>query len=158
MGNSRTLSNGAEPSCDAIPPSDNVKPRDGSSLQPVALVPAGSSPSGVGANRLCVSNQGPNIVATSSQGGGGGDNPDFRRNFRSMLDWHKPPLVALLETKMQNHQPLLEDFPFNRMIEVPAVGNSGGIVVLWDENILELDEIATTSQEVHDIIKTTAAG
>lgn len=54
---------------------------------------------------------------------------------------------------MQCHQTLLESFPFNKMIEVPAIGNSGGIVVLWDDNFLELDEITTTSQEVHAMIK-----
>ncbi|KAK4710031.1 hypothetical protein R3W88_004544 [Solanum pinnatisectum] len=54
---------------------------------------------------------------------------------------------------MQSHQALLEDFPLTRMIEVPAIGNSGGIVVLWDDTIWELDEIATTTQEVHAIIK-----
>lgn len=43
----------------------------------------------------------------------GGNGLEFRRNFRSLLDWHRPPLVALLETKMQDHQTLLEDFDFN---------------------------------------------
>ncbi|KAH0632696.1 hypothetical protein KY284_035482 [Solanum tuberosum] len=87
----------------------------------------------------------------------GGNGPDFRRNFRSLLDCHKPPLVALLETKMQNHQVLLDDFPFNKMIEVPIVGNSGGIVVLWDDNLVELDEIAITEQEIHAMIKGVAS-
>ncbi|KAK4728133.1 hypothetical protein R3W88_021121 [Solanum pinnatisectum] len=50
---------------------------------------------------------------------------------------------------MVNHQVLLDDFHFNKMIEVRAVGNSGGLVVLWDDNMLELDEIATTEQEIH---------
>lgn len=70
-----------------------------------------------------------------------------------MIDWHKPSLVALLETKMQCHQALLEDFSFNRMIEVSANGNSRGIVVLWDDNFLKLDDTATTAQEVHAMIK-----
>ncbi|KAH0679722.1 hypothetical protein KY284_020807 [Solanum tuberosum] len=96
------------------------------------------------------SNQGPTNVASTSQRGNG---PDFRRNFRSLCDWHKHPLVTLLETKMQNHRSLLEDFPFTRMIKVPAVGNLGGIVVLWDYAILELVEITTTTYEVHAIIK-----
>lgn len=77
-----------------------------------------------------------NIIVWNCRGCNGAE---FRRNFRSLLDWHKPPLVALLETKMQCHQTLLESFPFNKMIEVPAIGNSGGIVVLWDDNFLELD-------------------
>ncbi|KAH0632709.1 hypothetical protein KY284_035504 [Solanum tuberosum] len=78
---------------------------------------------------------------------------DFRRNFRSLIDWHKPPLVALVETKMQDHQPLLDNFPFNTMIQVPANGNSGGLVMLWDNKIVELDNIATTGQEIHAMVK-----
>lgn len=55
---------------------------------------------------------------------------DFRRNVRALVDWHKPPLVALDETKMSDHQTLLENFPFNNMIQVPAIGRSGGLALL----------------------------
>lgn len=78
---------------------------------------------------------------------------DFRSNFRVLLDWHKPPLVALTETKMQSHQVLLDDFSFTSMIEVSVVGNSGGSVVLWDDSLLELYNISTTHQEIHAMIK-----
>lgn len=54
---------------------------------------------------------------------------------------------------MQDHQILLDDFPFKNMIEVPAIGNYGGIVVLWDDNLLEVDEIAITAQELHVMVK-----
>ncbi|KAF3627037.1 hypothetical protein FXO37_30068 [Capsicum annuum] len=83
----------------------------------------------------------------------GGNNPEFKRNFRSLVDWHKPPLVALLETKKQNHQALLDKFPFTRMIEVPAAGNSGGLAILWNDALLELDQISTIDQEIHAMIK-----
>ncbi|KAH0705503.1 hypothetical protein KY290_010195 [Solanum tuberosum] len=91
-----------------------------------------------------------NIIVWNCKGCNGAK---FRRNFRSLLDWHKPPLVVLLETKIQCHPTLLKIFSFNKMIEVSAIGNSRGIVVLWDDNFLELDEITTTSQEVHAMIK-----
>ncbi|KAM3266562.1 hypothetical protein P3L10_003556 [Capsicum annuum] len=83
----------------------------------------------------------------------GGNNPEFKRNFRSLVDWHKPPLVALLETKMQDYQALLDEFPFTRMIDVPAIGKSGGLAILWDDALLELDQICTTDQEIHVMIK-----
>lgn len=54
---------------------------------------------------------------------------------------------------MQDNQLLLNDFLFNRIIGVPTVGNAGGLAVMWDDSILELDEIATTDQEIHVIIK-----
>ncbi|KAK6779703.1 hypothetical protein RDI58_021887 [Solanum bulbocastanum] len=33
------------------------------------------------------------------------------------------------------------------------LGNSGGIVILWDDNLVELDEIAINEQEIHATIK-----
>lgn len=62
-------------------------------------------------------------------------------------------MVALLETKMQDHQVLLDDFPFIRMIDVPAIGNSRGLAILWDDALLELDQISTTDQEIQTMIK-----
>lgn len=78
---------------------------------------------------------------------------DFRRNFRSLVDLLKSPLVALLETKMKDYLLLLNDFPFNRIIEVPTVGNAGGLAVMWDDTLLDLDEIATMDQEIYAMIK-----
>ncbi|KAK6779891.1 hypothetical protein RDI58_022075 [Solanum bulbocastanum] len=72
-------------------------------------------------------NRSMNLIRWNCRGGNG---PDFRRNFRSLLDCHKPPLVVLLETKMQSHQVRLDDFLFNKMIEVPTIYNSGGVVIL----------------------------
>ncbi|KAH0681790.1 hypothetical protein KY289_019542 [Solanum tuberosum] len=69
---------------------------------------------------------------------------EFRRNFRDLVDWHKPPLVTLVETKMQDHQAFLNNFPFNNMIQVPAIANSRGMVMLWNDELLELDDIAIT--------------
>ncbi|PHU25656.1 hypothetical protein BC332_03988 [Capsicum chinense] len=70
------------------------------------------------------------------------NNPEFRRNFRSLVDWNKPPRVALLETKMQDHLVLLNDFSFNRVIEVPTIGNAGGLEVLSDDFIVDLSDVA----------------
>ncbi|KAF3665325.1 hypothetical protein FXO38_09654 [Capsicum annuum] len=95
-------------------------------------------------------NKSMNLIIWNCRGANG---QDFRRNFRSLVDWHKPPLMALLETKMQDQLVLLNDFLFNRVIEVPAVGNAGGLSVLWDDSVLELDEVTTTDQEIHAIIK-----
>lgn len=38
-------------------------------------------------------------------------------------------------------------------MEVPTVGNSKGIVLLWDDSQLEVDEISTSTQEIHVMIK-----
>ncbi|MCD9646544.1 hypothetical protein HAX54_036463 [Datura stramonium] len=79
----------------------------------------------------------------------GSNRPDFRRNFHALIDWHRPSVVALLETKMEDHQPILDDFLFTHMIQVPAQGLSRGMVVLWDANVLELTQVEVTNHAIH---------
>lgn len=79
--------------------------------------------------------------------------PDFRRNFRSILDYHRPSLVALLETHLSDHQALREDFEFFDMAQVFVEGQSGGIVLLWHRKVFTMDILANTSHEVHCMIK-----
>ncbi|MCD9644748.1 hypothetical protein HAX54_033177 [Datura stramonium] len=43
-------------------------------------------------------------------------NADFRRTFRSMLDYNKPSLVALLETKQEDHDNITRGFGFSSLI------------------------------------------
>lgn len=60
----------------------------------------------------------------------GSNNESFRRSFRELVGTHKPCLVALLETKMETHASLINDFYFAKIIEVPAKGQSGGMAIL----------------------------
>ncbi|XP_019223733.1 PREDICTED: uncharacterized protein LOC109205474 isoform X1 [Nicotiana attenuata] len=89
----------------------------------------------------------------------GAQSDDFRRNFRSLLDYNRPSLVVLLETHCQNHQTVKEDFNFTSLIEVAANVQSGGIAILWLSDVLHVEPVATTSQEIHchiQVITTTA--
>lgn len=54
---------------------------------------------------------------------------------------------------MSDHQSLLDNFPLNNILQVPASSNSGALVMLWDDKILELDDIATIGQEIHVMVK-----
>lgn len=67
------------------------------------------------------------------------NNDNFKRNFREILDSHRPCLVTLIKTRMPNHLGLLNDFGFTDMIEVPIVGQVDGMVVLWDHNLVTVN-------------------
>ncbi|KAK4728390.1 hypothetical protein R3W88_021378 [Solanum pinnatisectum] len=59
----------------------------------------------------------------------GANSDDFKRNFKELIRSHSPCMVALLETKMENHINLKGEFGFDDYYEVPAQGRSGGIVL-----------------------------
>lgn len=61
----------------------------------------------------------------------GAQSPNFCRNFKSLLNYHQPTLVALLEIHLQNYTHLRDDFGFNSMAQAPTDGQSGGIALLW---------------------------
>ncbi|KAF3663364.1 hypothetical protein FXO37_12030 [Capsicum annuum] len=52
----------------------------------------------------------------------GVNNPNFRSTFHELIRNHNPCLVALLETKMSNHQPLKDEFAFDDLTLVEWFG------------------------------------
>ncbi|OIT40453.1 hypothetical protein A4A49_56961, partial [Nicotiana attenuata] len=58
-------------------------------------------------------------------------------------------VLVLLETKMADHQTLAKTLDFDMIIQSPAVGPSGGIVFMWKEDLVAVEEVATTPQGIH---------
>ncbi|XP_019260909.1 PREDICTED: uncharacterized protein LOC109238879 [Nicotiana attenuata] len=83
----------------------------------------------------------------------GGNNEDFRRNFRDLIDTHRPCMVTLLETRMQSHAPLLHEFGFSELIEVPADGQAGGMVLLWDHTKVTVQNAVRRNHGIHATIE-----
>lgn len=46
-----------------------------------------------------------------------------------------------------------EGFNFTGMAEVAAIGQSGGIVILWHSDVLIVEPVATTQQEIYCYIQ-----
>lgn len=70
-----------------------------------------------------------------------------------MVDTHRPYMVALLETRMGNHMELLDDYGFTEFIEVPAEGQVGGIVVLYNHEIVTVQNFVRRDQEIYATIE-----
>nr|XP_009591566.1 uncharacterized protein LOC104088573 [Nicotiana tomentosiformis] len=66
---------------------------------------------------------------------------------------HKPAMLVLLKTKMADHKKLTDEIQYDTHIQFPAVGHFGGIVIMWKENILQVDEVSVTPQGIHAMVK-----
>lgn len=60
-------------------------------------------------------------------------------------------MVALLETRMENHVGLRDEFNFDNFLEVPAQGRVGGIVFMWLTSTVTVARISQSEQEPHSI-------
>lgn len=54
---------------------------------------------------------------------------------------------------MEEHYTIRNDFGFDNLIQVTAQGNSGGITIMWKNEDIIVDQIGSTYQEVHAMIK-----
>lgn len=55
---------------------------------------------------------------------------DFRRHCAEMVKLHKPAMLVLLKTRMTEHKHLIHELGFSSQIQSPAIGPSGGIVIM----------------------------
>lgn len=70
------------------------------------------------------------------------------------MDYKRPFLIELLEEKkMIDHSVLMNDFGFIHMAQVTAQGNSGCMVMMWNVGDVLVDQIRTTDQEIHAMVK-----
>ncbi|XP_070057638.1 uncharacterized protein [Nicotiana tomentosiformis] len=54
---------------------------------------------------------------------------------------------------MDNHMPLLKPYGFSDMIEIPAEGQSGSMVILWDHTLVNVHSFVRRSQEISATIE-----
>ncbi|KAG5568296.1 hypothetical protein H5410_064684, partial [Solanum commersonii] len=83
----------------------------------------------------------------------GENNNCFMRFCKALVSIHKPSMLVLLETKMTDHSKLIEDLGFNSHTQSAVEGFSGGIVIMWKEDNIKLDNISVMSQGIHAMVK-----
>ncbi|KAH0633697.1 hypothetical protein KY289_036658 [Solanum tuberosum] len=58
-----------------------------------------------------------------------------------------------LQGARANHSRLKDTLMFDGMLEQPAIGRSGGIVLLWHENVVAVTSYRQSNQEMHVMVK-----
>lgn len=74
----------------------------------------------------------------------GAQTPNFRRNFRQLLDYNKPSLVVLFKTHREDHTYIPQEFQFSNIIIVLGMGHVGGITILWLAELLNVTTLSIT--------------
>lgn len=85
----------------------------------------------------------------------GANNAEFKRHCKSMVQIHKPVILGLHETRMQDHKRICETLGFSNSIQFPATGNSGDLVLMWKDENINVIEISISPQVIYSIIQVT---
>lgn len=70
------------------------------------------------------------------------NNAEFKRYCNDMISLHKASMLALLETRMTNHHQLTQEPGFECLIQSTTIGLSGGINLMWKEDLLNINDIS----------------
>lgn len=62
-------------------------------------------------------------------------------------------MVTLLGTRMDSHVSLINGYGLTDMIDIPAEGQVGGMVVLWDHTTVNIYNIVRRNQEISTTIE-----
>lgn len=53
-------------------------------------------------------------------------------------------MLVLLKTGMADYKYLTTNLQFKAQIQSPAIGQFGGIVIVWKNDLIKLDNVSTT--------------
>ena len=80
--------------------------------------------------------------------------PQFRKTVLDLVEWHAPLLMVITETRMSGARAieLIKSLPFDGSVVADTIGFAGGIWMLWRTDLVHVDVLASTEQEIHAII------
>lgn len=70
-----------------------------------------------------------------------------------MINIHNLTFIAFLETRMKDHKSMVVILRFSNLIQFPASRNFGGIVIMYDNCSITIQDITISPQVIHTTIK-----
>ena len=81
--------------------------------------------------------------------------PQFRKTVMDLVEWHAPILMVITETKMSGARAdeIIETLRFDGHAVADTIGFAGEIWLLWHSDLVNVDVLAATEQEIHALIR-----
>ncbi|XP_022723781.1 uncharacterized protein LOC111280610 [Durio zibethinus] len=81
--------------------------------------------------------------------------PNFVRTVRELAGTHGPNIMVITETRARGEdvRHIIDRLPFDSWKDTATIGYKGGIWLLWKSDLLDVDDICATEQEIHATIK-----
>ena len=81
--------------------------------------------------------------------------PKFKQTFMELVNWHHPVIFVVTETRMSGTKVdnILRTLPFDGAFSTDTIGFAGGIWLLWRSDLVDVEVISVTEQEVHALVR-----
>ena len=80
--------------------------------------------------------------------------PTFMKTVMDLVEWHKPAIFVIIETRIDGSRAddIIRRLPFDGAYSTETIGHAGGIGLLWRSDIVSMDVLFVTEQEIHVIV------
>ena len=81
--------------------------------------------------------------------------PNFQKHVRDLVGIHNPAIMVIMETRLggERAREITDRLPFDGAIITETIGRTGGLWLLWNSDMVEIDQLATIEQEIHVEVK-----
>jgi hypothetical protein len=82
-------------------------------------------------------------------------NPCFRQALLDLLKINSPAVLVLTETRLGGNRAvdLAKTLPFDGFLCTNTIGFAGGIWVMWNLDLVDVEHLCSTKQEIHVSVK-----
>ena len=72
--------------------------------------------------------------------------PNFQKHVRDLARIHNPAIMVIMETRLggERAREIIDRLPFNGAIHIETIGFIGGLWLLWNSDMVEIEQLATT--------------
>ena len=81
--------------------------------------------------------------------------PSFHSTIRDLTNFHSPGIMVVTETRISDSKvdDIICTLPYDGIHTTDPIGYAGEIWLLWHTDMVDLNVLATTEQEIHAIVK-----
>ena len=81
--------------------------------------------------------------------------PNFKKTALDLIEWHQPAIFVITETRIDGPRAdfIIRGLPFDGAYSTETIGFAGGIWLLWRSDLVEMDILSATEQEIHAIVQ-----
>lgn len=85
--------------------------------------------------------------------------PNFQNHIKELARNHNPAILVIMETRIGGGRAkeITDRLPFDGTIHTKTIRLSGGSWLLWNSNLVEVEQLANTEQEIHVEVKVLAS-
>ena len=81
--------------------------------------------------------------------------PNFQQYARDLVRDHNSAIMVIMETRLggERAREITNRLPFDGAIHTETIGYTGGLWLLWNLELVEVEHLANTEQEIHVEVK-----